>query len=88
MCLVGNGRKSPVILPPLALFSVLRRGPQRSRRWGPEVTQMDIETLNLAELKVLALGFDRAEMRDVHIVKDGEDYVSKRHMGVWNVDKN
>jgi len=49
---------------------------------------MDIETLNLAELKVLALGFDRAEMRDVHIVKDGEDYVSKRHMGVWNVDKN
>jgi hypothetical protein len=49
---------------------------------------MDIETLNLAELKTLALGFDRAEMRDVHIVKDGEHYLSKRHMGVWNVDKN
>ena len=49
---------------------------------------MDIETLNLAELKILALGFDRAQMRDVHIVKDGEDYLSKRHMGVWNVDKN
>ena len=49
---------------------------------------MERETLNLAELKNLALGFDRAEMRDVHIVKDGEDYLSKRHMGVWNVDKN
>lgn len=49
---------------------------------------MDIETLNLAELKILALGFARAQMRDVHIVKDGEDYLSKRHMGVWNVDKN
>ena len=49
---------------------------------------MDIETLNLAELKTLAVGFDRAEMRDVHIVKDGEDYLSKRHMGVWNLDKN
>jgi len=49
---------------------------------------MDIETLNLAELRTLALGFDRAEMRDVHVVKDGEDYLSKRHMGVWNVDKN
>jgi hypothetical protein len=49
---------------------------------------MDIETLNLAELKTLAMGFDRAEMRDVHVVKDGEDYLSKRHMGVWNLDKN
>jgi hypothetical protein len=49
---------------------------------------MEKDTLNLAELKNLALGFDRAEMRDVHIVKDGEDYLSKRHMGVWNVDKN
>lgn len=48
---------------------------------------MDIETLNLAELKILALGFDRAQMRDVHIVKDGEDYLSKRHMGVWNLNK-
>jgi len=49
---------------------------------------MDIETLNLTELKILALGFDRAEMRDVHLVKDGQDYLSKRHMGVWNTDKN
>jgi len=49
---------------------------------------MEKETLNLAELKNLALGFDRAEMRDVHIVKDGEDHLSKRHMGIWNVDKN
>jgi len=49
---------------------------------------MDIDTLNLAELKILALGFARAQMRDVYIVKEGEDYLSKRHMGVWNVDKN
>jgi len=46
------------------------------------------EKMGLAELKNLAVGFDRAEMRDVHIVKDGEDYLSKRHMGVWNVDKS
>jgi hypothetical protein len=50
--------------------------------------KMDEERIGLAELKNLAMGFDRAEMRDVHIVKDGEDYLSKRHMGVWNVDKN
>ncbi len=49
---------------------------------------MEKDTLNLAELKNLALAFDRAQMRDVHIVKDGEDYLSKRHMGVWNLDKN
>ena len=46
------------------------------------------EKIGLAELKNTAIGFDRAEMRDVHIVKDGEDYLSKRHMGIWNVDKN
>ena len=46
------------------------------------------EEIGLAELKNLAMGFDEAQMRDVHIVKDGEDYLSKRHMGVWNVDKN
>jgi hypothetical protein len=39
-------------------------------------------------LKNKAVGFDRAEMRDVHIVKDGEDYLSKRHMGIWNIDRN
>ena len=49
---------------------------------------MPEEKMGLAELKNTAIGFDRAEMRDVHIVKDGEDYLSKRHMGVWNVDKN
>ena len=49
---------------------------------------MPEEKMGLAELKNKAIGFDRAEMRDVHIVKDGEDYLSKRHMGVWNVDKN
>jgi hypothetical protein len=49
---------------------------------------MPEEKMGLAELKNKAIGFDRAEMRDVHIVKDGEDYLSKRHMGVWNVDKD
>ena len=46
------------------------------------------EKIGLAELKNMSMGFDEAQMRDVHIVKDGEDYLSKRHMGVWNVDKN
>jgi len=46
------------------------------------------KNIGLAELKNTAIGFDRAEMRDVHIVKDGEDYLSKRHMGIWNVDRN
>ncbi|MHC4062655.1 MAG: hypothetical protein ACYSR6_13790 [Planctomycetota bacterium] len=49
---------------------------------------MPNEIMGMAELKNKAIGFDRAEMRDVHIVKDGEDYLSKRHMGIWNVDKN
>jgi len=49
---------------------------------------MTEEKIGLAELKNTAIGFDRAEMRDVHIVKDGEDYLSKRHMGIWNIDKN
>lgn len=49
---------------------------------------MPEEKIGLAELKNKAIGFDRAEMRDVHIVMDGEDYLSKRYMGVWNVDKN
>ena len=44
--------------------------------------------MTLAELKNTALSFNRAEMRDVPIVKDDEDYCSKRHMGVWNVDRN
>jgi len=37
--------------------------------------------MGLAELKNMAIGFGRAEMRDVHVVKDSEDYLSKRHMG-------
>jgi len=49
---------------------------------------MPEEKMGMAELKNKAIGFDRAEMRDVHIVKDGENYLSKRYMGVWNVDKN
>jgi 3-hydroxyacyl-CoA dehydrogenase len=49
---------------------------------------MSDEQIGLAELKDQTMGFDRAEMRDVHIVKDGEDYLSKRHMGIWNVDRN
>ena len=49
---------------------------------------MPDEKMGMAELKNKAMGFDRAEMRDVHIVKDDENYLSKRYMGVWNVDKN
>ena len=46
------------------------------------------QQMSLMELKNKAMGFDRAEMRDVHIVKDAEDYLSRRHMGVWNIDRN
>jgi hypothetical protein len=49
---------------------------------------MPDEIMGMAELKNKAIGFDRAEMRDVHIVKDREDYLSKRHMGIWNIDKD
>ena len=49
---------------------------------------MSDEKIGLAQLKNLAMGFDRAQMRDVHVVEGKEDYLSKRHMGVWNVDKN
>ena len=49
---------------------------------------MGEERMGLAQLKNLAMAFDRAQMRDVHIVQDGEDYLSKQHMGVWNVDRN
>jgi len=49
---------------------------------------MSEEKIGLAELKNLAKGFDRAQMRDVHIVEGKDDFLSKRHMGVWNVDKN
>ena len=46
------------------------------------------QQMSLVELKNKAMGFDRAEMRDVHIVKDADDYLSRRHMGVWNIDRN
>ncbi len=46
------------------------------------------QILSLGELKNKALGFDRAEMRDVHVVKEQEDYLCKDLMGIWNVDKN
>ena len=49
---------------------------------------MGDEKIGLAQLKILAMGFDRAQMRDVHVVGDDEDYLSKRHMGVWNVDRD
>jgi len=55
---------------------------------SPEEARMADEKMELAELGRVAMGFDRAEMRDVHVVKDREDYLSTRHMGVWNVDKN
>ena len=48
----------------------------------------DENTMGLAQLKTLAMGFDRAQMRDVHIVKDDDDYLSKKYMGIWNLDKN
>lgn len=57
---------------------------------GLKVKKMaEEENISLAELKNTAIGFDRAEMWDVHIIKDGrEDYLSKKYMGVWNVDRN
>jgi len=56
----------------------------------PEGEKMaEKENIGLAELKNAAIGFNRAEMRDVHIVKEGQDdYLSKRYMGVWNLDRN
>ena len=46
------------------------------------------QILELGELKNKAFGFDRAEARDVHVVKNQEDYLCKDVMGVWNIDKN
>jgi len=67
--------------------SWIRRRPFAIDDWlkGEKMAE---EKTGLAELKNTAIGFDRAEMRDVHIVKDDEDYLSKRHMGIWNVDRN
>ena len=46
------------------------------------------EILSLAELKNKAIGFDRADARDVHVIKNQDDYLCKDVMGVWNLDKN
>ena len=45
------------------------------------------EKLSMAELKNKAIGFDRADMRDLIARKDREEYLCKRHMAVWNIDK-
>src|SRR3989338_5509920 len=49
---------------------------------------MTKEILSLAELKNKALGFDRADVRDVHVIKNQDDYLCRDVMGVWNLDKN
>ncbi len=49
---------------------------------------MTKEILGLGELKNRAMGFDRAEVRDVHVMTEHEDYLVKDVMGVWNVDKS
>src|SRR3989344_3299418 len=46
------------------------------------------QILSLGELKNKALGLDGAEMRDVHVIKNQDDYLCKDVMGVWNLDKN
>ena len=48
---------------------------------------MTDEKMSLAELGNKAIGFDRADMRDLYVKKDSEEYLCKRHMGVWNIDK-
>ncbi len=48
---------------------------------------MNEKEVSLAELKNLAIGFDRAEMRDLDIV-NGEERIRERgYMAVWNLDK-
>ena len=49
---------------------------------------MTDEKMSLAELGNKAIGFDRADMRDLYVKKDSEEYLCKRHMGVWNIDKH
>ena len=46
------------------------------------------EILSLGELRNKSLGFDRADARDVHVIKNQDDYLCKDVMGVWNLDKN
>ena len=46
------------------------------------------QKLSMAELKNKSLSFDRADVRDVHVIKNQDDYLCKDVMGVWNLDKN
>jgi len=46
------------------------------------------EKLSMGELKNKALSFDRADVRDVHVIKNQDDYLCRDVMGVWNLDKN
>ena len=45
------------------------------------------EKIGLAELKNLAMGFDRADMRDLDIVNGEERIRERKYMAVWNLDK-
>src|SRR3989338_5466252 len=45
------------------------------------------EKLSMGELRNKAMSFDRADMRDLYVKKDSEEYLCKRHMGVWNIDQ-
>jgi len=47
-----------------------------------------VEKIGLVELKNKALSFDRAEMWDLYGKKEDKQYLCKRHMLVWNVDKS
>ena len=49
---------------------------------------MTDEKMSLAELRNKAMSFDRADVRDVHVIKNQDDYLCKDVMGVWNLDKN
>lgn len=46
------------------------------------------EPISLAELKNKAMNFDRADMRDLEIVKDQERIPERNYMAVWNIDKH
>ena len=50
--------------------------------------KMAEQKLSMAELKNKSLSFDRADVRDVHVIKNQDDYLCKDVMGVWNLDKN
>src|SRR3989338_2343902 len=50
--------------------------------------KMAEQKLSMAELKNKAVGFDRADVRDGHVIKNQDDYLRKDVMGVWNLDKN